>query len=224
MIASQFKFIQEYPEFRDVLNVTSFADYKAKLVKVKKNLSEQEYNYVSGFSFEFIIGYMLHLYGGMPEFGVMDYQPTYVGSYDNPDHGADGFGRAFADIPDPKKPGNVIHQQSSRTAIVQIKFRSNRTDQVRSFGNLPAVVATRLMTEETVNVTLITLSSERKTGIDIHAQEVDSSVVGFAKEFKKCFTKEMAKRIYIRVIDINQLEKFDNFYFWQQLRIFSGLF
>lgn len=97
-------------------------------------------------------------------------------------------------------------------------------DQVRSFGNLPAVVATRLLTDETVNVTLITLSSERKTGIDIHAQEVDSSVVGFAKEFKKCFTKEMAKRIYIRVIDINQLEKFDNFYFWQQLRIFSGLF
>lgn len=214
MIVSQFKFIQEYPEFRDVLNVNSFAEYKSKLAKVKRNLTDQEYKYVSGFSFEFIIGYMLHRYGGMPEFGVMEYQPTYVGSDDNPDHGADGFGRAFA---------GAEHQES-RLAIVQIKFRSNMTDRVRSFGNLPAVVATRLMTEETVNVTLVTLSSERTTGINIHAEQVDPNVVQFAKEFKKCFTKEMAKRIYIRVIDINQLQQFDNFYFWQQLRIFSGLF
>lgn len=224
MEASQFKFIQEYPQFSDVLNVHSLKGYKNKLVKLKKVLSEQEYNYVSGFSFELIIGYLLHMYGGMPEFGVMDYQPTYVGSVDNPDHGADGYGMAFADIPDPDKPGRTIPQQSFRTAIVQIKFRSNRTDQVRSFGNLPAVVATRLATEETVNVTLITLSSERKTGINTHAEQVDENVVTFAREFKKCFSKEMAKRIYVRVIDINQLEKFDNFYFWQRLREFTGLF
>ena len=87
MNPNQFKFIQEFPQYRDILNGSSFKDYKNRLAALKKKITEQEYKYVSGFSFEFVIGGLLHFYGGMPEFGVLDDQPTYVGSVDNPDHG-----------------------------------------------------------------------------------------------------------------------------------------
>lgn len=64
MNPNQFKFIQEFPQYRDILNGSSFKDYKNRLAALKKKITEQEYKYVSGFSFEFVIGGLLHFYGG----------------------------------------------------------------------------------------------------------------------------------------------------------------
>jgi len=214
MNPNQFKFIQEFPQYRDILNGSSFKDYKNRLAAVKKKIPEQEYKYVSGFSFEFVIGGLLHFYGGMPEFGVLDYQPTYVGSIDNPDHGADGFGLAFAGA----------GFQNTRPAIVQIKFRSNQTDQIREYGRLPDVVRDFLMIHDTVNLTLITTSLERSGKINISDENVDENTVAFARFFRLVLPQELRERVFIRVIDIKQLTAFDNFYFWQRLRKFSGLF
>lgn len=224
MNPNQFKFIQEFPQYRDILNGSSFEDYKKRLAALKRQITEQEYKYVSGFSFEFVIGGLLHFYGGMPEFGVMDYQPTYVGSVDNPDHGADGFGKAFADIPNPEKPRKKIKYQDARFAIVQIKFRSNKTDRIREFGRLPDVVREFLMLHDTVNLTLITTSSERTDEMTITDENVDGKTVPFAHFFRMALPEELRNRVFVRVIDITQLTAFDNFYFWQRLRKFSGLF
>ena len=214
MNPNQFKFIQEFPQYRDILNGSSFEEYKKSLAALKRKIPEQEYKYVSGFSFEFVIGGLLHFYGGMPEFGVIDYQPTYVGSVDNPDHGADGFGLAFAGA----------GFQNTRPAIVQIKFRSNQTDQIREYGRLPDVVRDLLMLHDTVNLTLITTSLERSKKIDITAENVDENTVAFAKFFRLALPQELRERVFIRVIDMKQLTAFDNFYFWKRLRKFSGLF
>lgn len=214
MNPNQFKFIQEFPQYRDILNGSSFKDYKNRLAALKKKIPEQEYKYVSGFSFEFVIGGLLHFYGGMPEFGVIDYQPTYVGSVDHPDHGADGFGLAFAGA----------GFQNTRPAIVQIKFRSNQTDQIREYGRLPDVVRDFLMLHDTVNLTLITTSLERSGKINISDENVDENTVAFARFFRLALPQELRERVFIRVIDIKQLTAFDNFYFWQRLRKFSGLF
>jgi len=214
MNPNQFKFIQEFPRYHDILNSSSFKDYKNRLAALKKKITEQEYKYVSGFSFEFVIGGLLHFYGGMPEFGVLDYQPTYVGSVDNPDHGADGFGLAFAGA----------GFQNTRAAIVQIKFRSNQSDQIREFGRLPGVVREHLMLHDTVNLTLITTSLERSGKINISDENVDENTVAFARFFRLELPQELRERFFIRVIDIKQLTAFDNFYFWQRLRKFSGLF
>ena len=214
MNPNQFKFIQEFPQYHDILNSSSFKDYKNRLAALKKKITEQEYKYVSGFSFEFVIGGLLHFYGGMPEFGVLDYQPTYVGSVDNPDHGADGFGLAFAGA----------EFQNTRPAIVQIKFRSNQSDQIREFGRLPDVVREHLMLHDTVNLTLITTSLERSGKINISDENVDENTVAFARFFRLELPQELRERVFIRVIDIKQLTAFDNFYFWQRLRKFSGLF
>lgn len=214
MNPNQFKFIQEFPQYRDILNGSSFKDYKNRLAALKKKITEQEYKYVSGFSFEFVIGGLLHFYGGMPEFGVIDYQPTYVGSVDNPDHGADGFGLAFAGA----------GFQNTRPAIVQIKFRSNQTEQIREYGRLPDVVRDFLMLHDTVNLTLITTSLERSGKINISDENVDENTVAFARFFRLALPQELRERVFVRVIDMKQLTAFDNFYFWQRLRKFSGLF
>lgn len=215
MNAAQYKFIAEFPQYRDVLNVSSLKQYKAKLQKLKSKLSEEEYNQVSGFSFEFVIGVLLHHYGAVPQFGILDYKPTYAGSFDNPDYGADGYGYAF-----------TYGRDNIRPALVQIKYRSNKNDCIREFGALRGLVATRLAEmgkDSTINITFITTSSEHKGGANILAEQVDENKYQISGIFKKDFPREMRDRIYIRVIDSDQLEQFDNFHFWMLVRKCTGL-
>ena len=212
----KYLFIQEYPHHRDIFNVTSFDEFKKKLSKLKSKLPESEYNRVSGFGFEFVIGVLLHHYGAVPQFGIMEYTPTYVGSFDNPDHGADGFGYAF-----------TADRQNIRPAVVQIKYRGNKTDNIKAFGNLRGLVATKLAEQgpkSTINVTFVTNTVEHKGSANILAEQVDSSVFRISELFKSEFPREMRDRIYVRVIDNEQLSKFDNFHFWWLVRKCSGLF
>ena len=209
---NKYKFINEFPQFKDLLMVDSLDEFFNKLTKIKKGVSGEDYNNIAGFSFEYIVGCVLHLYGGMKQFGVMDYTPTYVGDNENPDHGADGFGRAF--IPNSTK---------TRLAIVQIKFRANPTDNLYEFGNLPAVVGTRLCYEDEVNVTFITTSKETK-GSSENLEHENSSMY-LAKKFKERFSESLQERIFVRIIQRNQLvRELDNFHIWQKIREMSGLF
>ena len=212
---SKYLFIKEYPMHRDIFNVMSFDEFKKKLTRLKSKLTIEEYQRVSGFGFEFVVGVLLHHYGAVPQFGVIDYAPTYVGSIDNPDHGADGYGYAYT-----KDRKNI------RPAIVQIKYRGNSQDTIKHFGNLRGVVATKLAEmgrESTVNVTFITTTEEHTKG-NILAEQVDSSAFPISGKFKSEFPRDMQDRIFVRVIDLKQLKQFDNFHFWWLVRKCSGLF
>jgi hypothetical protein len=69
------------------------------------------------------------------------------------------------------------------------------------------------------------VSTAPKSGkINISDENVDENTMGFARFFRLALPQELRERVFIRVIDIKQLTAFDNFYFWQRLRKFSGLF
>ena len=200
--AIDFKFIKEYPQYKTLLECDSLDEYFNKIRVLSTVLPRDEYNNVAGYSFEYVIGCVLYLFGGMKQFGVMDYRPTYVGDLTNPDHGADGFGRAF-----------IRDSNNTRLAIIQIKFRANPNESIYDFGNLPAIVGTRLCYEDTVNVTFITTSKETKADSSSENLDHENSSMYLAKKFKRHFSDALQERIFVRVIQRKQLTReLDNFY------------
>jgi hypothetical protein len=206
--AQKFKFVKEFRAFRDVLNVDNFTQYQNKLEKLVKH---PEYNFIAGLSFEFIIGVLLHQYGDLKQFGVMDYSPTYIGDAENPDHGADGYGRAFKGT-----------SRDTRMAIVQVKYRSKKSGNLseNDFGNLRGLVANHLFENDEVNVTIVTNVIDNREPLD---HEQSKSYI--AAKFKNGFDAELQARIKIRVISGNQLEReLNNFAIWGRIRRMSGMF
>jgi hypothetical protein len=204
-LPENFKFINEFSDFKNILMVDDFKSYTKNLNEISNH---PDYNLISGLSFEFIIGVLLHKFGQLKQFGVIDYHPTYIGDPTNPDHGADGFGRAF-----------VGKERRTRFAIVQIKYRSNVTSSI-SFGSLPKLVMDELVERDELNVSFFTNTIEQDEKLD-HEQ----SSTYLAKKFINLFPDELQTRIKIRVISGKQLNReLDNFVIWEEIRKLSGLF
>lgn len=206
----KFKFIKEYQQFHYILEVSSFTEYKKQLQTLKRNLSKtpQIYNQVAGYSFEFIIGVIIHLYGGMPQIGILEYEPTYVGDVDNPDFGADGYGLAFVGE----------DRLSTRRAIIQIKYRANEWATVHNWGQLPQQISNELTIHDTVNLTIITATNEygsRRPPLETE------NIIGDTtsdRAIRKCLTSHENSRVFIRVIDFVHLLKLDSFHLWKSIR------
>ena len=212
--AQKFKFIREYPQFHDVLNVNSFEEYEKKLNDVKKTCDAQTYRYVSGLSFEFIIGAIIHLFGAMPQIGIIDYEPTYIGDPENPDYGADGYGLAYAGA----------ERQSTRRALVQVKYRANKWASVANWGQLPGQLRDELARHDTVNLTVFTATNEfgnrGHAPIFEHmvAEKVQEDSAKSVRNLYKMFSEDEYSRIFVRVIDFSQLKQLDSFMLWRMIR------
>ncbi len=210
--AQKFKFIREFQKFHDVLNVNSFEEYEKKLKEVEKQFGAETYRYVSGFSFEFIIGAIIHLFGAMPQIGIIDYQPTYVGDPENPDYGADGYGLAYAGA----------DRQTTRRAVVQVKYRANKWASVSKWGQLPQQIRHELTQHDTVNLTVFTATNEfsgRRPSLEIE------NLIGACyaeKSIRQFMSADENSRLFIRVIDRTHLSSIDSFYLWTQFRKLSG--
>lgn len=212
--AQKFKFIREFQKFHDVLNVNSFEEYEKKLKEVEKQFGAETYRYVSGFSFEFIIGAIIHLFGAMPQIGIIDYQPTYVGDPENPDYGADGYGLAYAGA----------DRQTTRRAVVQVKYRANKWASVSKWGQLPQQIRHELTRHDTVNLTVFTATNEfGKRGEapileHMTAEKIEEDSAKSVRNLYKIFTEDEYSRIVIRVIDFSQLQQIDSFMLWRMIR------
>lgn len=206
MQLTDFLFFSKYPEHVGILDVNSFTEYQSKLAALKRRkcIPEEVYREVAGFSFEFVVGVLLNCYGAVPQFGVLGYKPTYVGSDINPDFGSDGFGFAFCE-----------GKKRFRRAIVQIKYRANQSEKLtkHDFGNLPALVCTELYSHNTVNVTFVTTTNEGPVQNDAE-HHYNCFLV---KKFQDTLPKDTLHRVFVRVIDKTQLLDFDNIYFWWQV-------
>lgn len=210
--AQKFKFIREFKKFHDVLNVNSFEEYEKKLKEVEKQFGAETYRYVSGFSFEFIIGAIIQMFGAMPQIGIIDYQPTYVGDPENPDYGADGYGLAYAGA----------DRQTTRRAVVQVKYRANKWASVSKWGQLPQQIRHELTRHDTVNLTVFTATNEfsgRRPSLEIE------NLIGACyaeKSIRQFMSADENSRLFIRVIDRTHLSSIDSFYLWTQFRKLSG--
>lgn len=210
--AQKFKFIREFSQFHHVLDVNSFGEYQAKLNEVKKTCDAQTYRYVSGLSFEFIIGAIIHLFGAMPQIGIIDYEPTYIGDPENPDYGADGYGLAYAGA----------DRQSTRRALVQVKYRANEWASVANWGQLPGQLCDELMRHDTVNLTVFTATNEFAGRRPALETENLIGACNAEKSIRKFMTTEENSRLFIRVIDRTHLLSIDSFYLWTQFMKLSG--
>lgn len=208
---SKYKFICEYPQYKGILNVSSFEEYKSKLGSLKRK-DDPNYKQVAGFSFEFIIGCWLELYGECRTIGIINYQPTYAGALDNPDHGADGYALAFAG-----KSGT-----RTRKSFVQLKYIENASaTKIRNYGALPGLVGAALHEDATseINVTIIAPINGQTRAM------LENTTCFISNTFMDKFAPEFHHRIFIRVLRLDIIRPhFNNFLLWQKIRQKSGLF